>query len=77
MIYIFIFYFIDKASGGSIDWVKQEYKTPLVYAFESRDKGTYGFLLPTSQIIPNALETLDAIKTIFIEAEKYGYYKLV
>merc|ERR1712066_3152 len=30
---------------------------PCVYSIELRDTGTYGFLLPPSEIIPNAEET--------------------
>lgn len=34
---------------------------PLSYTFEFRDQGTYGFVLPPEQIIPNCQETTDAI----------------
>jgi len=58
------------ASGGSVDWVKATFGTPLVYVYELRDKGKYGFILPPDQIIPTSLETLDSILTIFKEYEK-------
>ncbi|NWI88146.1 CBPA2 Carboxypeptidase, partial [Pitta sordida] len=47
---------IYQASGGSIDWA---YDNGIKYsfAFELRDTGRYGFLLPASQIIPAAQET--------------------
>lgn len=51
------------ASGGSPDWVKGTFETPLVYTYELRDLGEYGFLLPAEQIIPTALETLDSLIT--------------
>lgn len=37
------------------------YGIPLSYTFEFRDQGTYGFVLPPEQIIPNCEETTDAI----------------
>lgn len=64
-----IFFFADPASGGSVDWVKATFGTPLVYVYELRDKGKYGFILPPDQIIPSSLETLDSILTIFKEYE--------
>lgn len=35
--------------------------------------GRYGFILPPSQIIPNALETIDGIKAMVREAKFRGY----
>ncbi|NXO03667.1 CBPA2 Carboxypeptidase, partial [Rhinopomastus cyanomelas] len=54
---------IYQASGGSIDW---SYDNGIKYsfAFELRDRGRYGFLLPASQIIPTAQETWLGLKTI-------------
>uniref|UniRef100_A0A182WF36 Zinc carboxypeptidase A 1 n=1 Tax=Anopheles minimus TaxID=112268 RepID=A0A182WF36_9DIPT len=62
------------ASGGSIDWVKGVHQTPLVYAYELRDLGRYGFVLPPDQIIPTAEETLDSIIVILEEGANYGYH---
>uniref|UniRef100_A0AAG5DJS0 Zinc carboxypeptidase A 1 n=1 Tax=Anopheles atroparvus TaxID=41427 RepID=A0AAG5DJS0_ANOAO len=62
------------ASGGSIDWVKGVLRTPLVYAYELRDLGRYGFVLPPDQIIPTAEETLDSIIVILEEGAAYGYH---
>lgn len=58
------------ASGSSLDWVKGTYHTPIVFAYELRDRGIYGFLLPANQIIPTGEETLDSLLTILIEGEK-------
>merc|ERR1719290_225960 len=44
------------ASGTSLDWALGVAGIPYVYSIELRDTGTYGFLLPPSQIIPNAEE---------------------
>uniref|UniRef100_A0A182LX23 Peptidase M14 domain-containing protein n=1 Tax=Anopheles culicifacies TaxID=139723 RepID=A0A182LX23_9DIPT len=62
------------ASGGSVDWVKGVLRTPLVYAYELRDLGQFGFVLPPEQIIPTAEETLDSIIVILEEGANYGYH---
>ncbi|XP_018573035.1 zinc carboxypeptidase-like [Anoplophora glabripennis] len=58
------------ASGGSMDWVKGTFGTPIAYTYELRDRGSFGFLLPAAQIIPSALETLDSLVTILDEYER-------
>ncbi|XP_056640610.1 zinc carboxypeptidase-like [Diorhabda sublineata] len=59
-----------QAFGISMDWAKAQFQIPYVYTYELRDKGKYGFLLPTDQIIPTGLETLDSIITLLQEADK-------
>ncbi|XP_020377044.1 carboxypeptidase A1-like isoform X1 [Rhincodon typus] len=54
---------IYQASGGSIDWTYNE-GIKYSFAFELRDTGRYGFLLPSNQIVPTAEETWLAMKTI-------------
>ncbi|KAM6283521.1 carboxypeptidase A2-like [Spheniscus humboldti] len=54
---------IYQASGGSIDW-SYDYGIKYSFAFELRDTGRYGFLLPASQIIPTAEETWLGLKKI-------------
>ncbi|KAK5898596.1 hypothetical protein CgunFtcFv8_015998 [Champsocephalus gunnari] len=51
------------SSGSSIDWA---YRNGISYAFafELRDTGYYGFLLPESLISPTCTETLRAVKAI-------------
>ncbi|GLG98821.1 Zinc carboxypeptidase A 1 [Gryllus bimaculatus] len=56
------------ASGGSMDWVRGEYGTPITYTYELRDTGRNGFVLPAEQIIPTGEETLDSVLTILQEA---------
>jgi predicted deacylase len=56
------------ASGGSVDWVKGTYNNvKLVIVYELRDLGTYGFLLPPSQIIPSGLEFMDSLKSLMAD----------
>ncbi|CAG7837687.1 unnamed protein product [Allacma fusca] len=50
------------AAGASDDWSKGSGYFRLVYTFEVRDTGRYGFLLPADQIIPTAIETWAALK---------------
>lgn len=55
--------FADVSSGSSIDWA---YKNgiPYAFAFELRDTGHYGFLLPEVLIGPTCTETMRAVRAI-------------
>uniref|UniRef100_A0A2A4JQ49 Zinc carboxypeptidase A 1 n=1 Tax=Heliothis virescens TaxID=7102 RepID=A0A2A4JQ49_HELVI len=64
---------IYHASGGSVDWVKERLKVPLVYCYELRDDGKHGFLLPEDQILPNNLEVMDSILELILQARRFGY----
>ncbi|XP_074489831.1 carboxypeptidase A4 [Sebastes fasciatus] len=63
---------IYQASGGSIDW---SYNLGIKYsfAFELRDTGRYGFILPANQIIPTASETWLALKHIMEHVRDHPY----
>ncbi|XP_041853831.1 carboxypeptidase A2-like [Melanotaenia boesemani] len=63
---------IYQASGGSIDW---SYNMGIKYsfAFELRDTGLYGFILPANQIIPTATETWLALKHIMEYVRDHPY----
>uniref|UniRef100_A0A3B4A5H2 Peptidase M14 domain-containing protein n=1 Tax=Periophthalmus magnuspinnatus TaxID=409849 RepID=A0A3B4A5H2_9GOBI len=50
-------------SGSSIDWAYRN-GIPYTFAFELRDTGYFGFLLPESLISPTCTETMRAVKTI-------------
>ncbi|KAG6454739.1 hypothetical protein O3G_MSEX008842 [Manduca sexta] len=60
-------------TGGTIDWIKEHLKVPLVYCYESRDRGQYGFLLPSDQILPNGQETMDSVVDMIHQARRFGY----
>jgi hypothetical protein len=45
-------------SGGTFDWVLGEAKIPYAMAFELRDTGTHGFMLPPREIIPTGQEVM-------------------
>ncbi|MFO0962367.1 MAG: M14 family zinc carboxypeptidase [Phycisphaerales bacterium] len=54
---------IYPASGGSVDW---SYGAQGVtsYTIEVRDTGTYGFIMPAAEILPNVRENYDAAMTM-------------
>ncbi|CAJ0966386.1 unnamed protein product [Ranitomeya imitator] len=54
---------IYQASGGSIDWT-YDIGIKYSFAFELRDTGRYGFLLPANQILPTAQETWLGLQNI-------------
>ena len=45
------------ASGGSLDYALGEGGIKYSFGMELRDTGTFGFLLPPSQILPTSEET--------------------
>ncbi|XP_034178423.2 carboxypeptidase B-like isoform X1 [Osmia lignaria lignaria] len=51
-------------SGSSDDWAKGVAGIKYAYTLELRDRGTYGFLLPASQIVPTAREIWAGIRMI-------------
>lgn len=51
---------IYPVSGGSVDWAYGA-RDVFAFSFELRDTGTYGFILPASQIIPQNQEILPAL----------------
>ncbi|XP_047994434.1 uncharacterized protein LOC125232718 [Leguminivora glycinivorella] len=61
-------------SGSSFDWVKGVVNVPIVYLFELRDVGLYGFLLPPEDIIPNNEEIMDAFLEMDRVTRQLGYY---
>lgn len=48
------------ASGGACDWVYGD-RGAFSFTFEVRDTGSYGFVMPPSEIVPNAEENLAGI----------------
>ncbi|XP_055048228.2 carboxypeptidase A2 [Misgurnus anguillicaudatus] len=63
---------IYPASGGSIDWT-YDIGIKYSFAFELRDTGLYGFLLPAKQIIPTAEETWLGLKYIMEYVSNNSY----
>ncbi|KAF1530856.1 Carboxypeptidase A1, partial [Eudyptula albosignata] len=63
---------IYMADGTTIDWA---YDNGVKYSFtfELRDTGRYGFLLPSTQIIPTATETWPALLDIMVHVLEHPY----
>ncbi|KFQ95065.1 Carboxypeptidase A1 [Nipponia nippon] len=63
---------IYMADGTTVDWA---YDNGVKYSFtfELRDTGRYGFLLPSTQIIPTATETWPALLDIMIHVLEHPY----
>ncbi|XP_046971373.1 zinc carboxypeptidase-like [Vanessa cardui] len=61
-------------SGSSFDWVKGVGDIPIVYLFELRDVGEYGFLLPPEQIIPNNEEIMACLVEMDRTTRELRYY---
>ncbi|XP_046995628.1 zinc carboxypeptidase-like isoform X1 [Schistocerca americana] len=52
------------ASGTSIDWMQGVNGNQYNFAWELRDEGQYGFLLPADQIVPTCQEAFDSLVSI-------------
>ncbi|TRZ10997.1 hypothetical protein HGM15179_016111 [Zosterops borbonicus] len=63
---------IYMAGGTAVDWA---YDNGVKYSFtlELRDSGRYGFLLPSSQIVPTATETWAALLDIMVHVLEHPY----
>ncbi|NXL05605.1 CBPA1 Carboxypeptidase, partial [Mesembrinibis cayennensis] len=63
---------IYMADGTTVDWA---YDNGVKYSFtfELRDTGRYGFLLPSTQIIPTATETWPALLDIMVHVLEHPY----
>ncbi|CAO3570038.1 unnamed protein product [Mortierella alpina] len=68
---------IQEASGGSIDWTYAVGKVKYSYFVELRDTGRYGFMLPESEILPSAEETMAGVmylaNFIRVREKQWGY----
>ncbi len=51
-----IYQLVGEAAGGACDYIYNTSKVPCAYGMELRDQGTYGFLAPTTEIIPMGQE---------------------
>lgn len=71
-----MFIFTDEVSGSSFDWAHGVANVPVVYLFELRDVGEFGFLLPREQIIPNNEEIMAGLIEMDKVAKQMGYYNV-
>jgi hypothetical protein len=63
---------LDVASGSSADWVDAELDPGYAFAYEFRDTGRNGFVLPVDQIIPNSEEIFASVVAQLKEAKARG-----
>ncbi|NXW61681.1 CBPA1 Carboxypeptidase, partial [Eurystomus gularis] len=63
---------IYMADGTTIDWAYDN-GVKYSFSFELRDTGRYGFLLPSTQIIPTATETWPALLDIMVHVLEHPY----
>jgi murein tripeptide amidase MpaA len=53
--------------GSSTDYVLDVGKAELTYAFELRDEGRFGFVLPANQIRPSGVEIWEGVRTMLLD----------
>lgn len=57
---------IYQATGNSVDYVDGTVGADFTFTTELRDTGTYGFVLPASQITPSAIEAYAGVRSLLI-----------